>query len=580
MIEQASLVIGNCNWANKEGSLLGYKLIDGKYYPREMDAVRATTATRINAQGLVELVPYNLVSYSQNFSNAAWIKVDTTITANSTTAPDGTLTANKFESNAAGVPQLSQSISGTNTISIYAKAGNISNFRMWIGSEVIFDLSNGSVISGTATIEDAGSGWYRCIISSTNAGAFNPYFVASASGQFVYVWGAQAVEGSTAKDYQKTETRLNIPRLDYSNGTCPSLLVEPQRTNSCLYSEDITNAAWGEFGASTIANTTIAPSGVTNADTILPSATTATHGIFQQITIAGGVYTASAYFKANGYNYACIRIATNSDSTRYGVVMSLIDGSVTATDSSGSPTNTSYSIETAENGWFRLSVSCSHSTGFIYHTIGVSNVAVPTFLNSLPSFTANGTSGIYIWGAQVEAGSYPTSYIPTTSASVTRNADVISKTGISSLIGQTEGTMFFDGFIGNSDSEMFLFLQAAASSGVDNSIYFQKNSSQQVFFRVFDGTSIIVNIGSGIYSIGDRVKIAASYKANDFVFYINGTQIGTATSGTPPTCANVQLASYAGAPTNENFIANGGIYAVALWQTRLDNATLASLTTL
>jgi hypothetical protein len=191
-------------------------------------------------------------------------------------------------------------------------------------------------------------------------------------------------------------------------------LIEEVPYNLVQYSEDITNAVWGEFGASRSANTATAPNGTTTADTILPSATTETHGIFQQITTAGGVYSASAYFKANGYNYACIRIATNSDTTRYGVVISLIDGSVTATNSTGSPTNTSYSIETAGNGWFKLNVSCSHSSGFIYHTVGVSNVAVPTFVNSLPSFTANGTSGIYIWGAQLNSGSTAKPYFPTT----------------------------------------------------------------------------------------------------------------------------------------------------------------------
>jgi hypothetical protein len=60
MIEQASLVIGNGNWAVKSDSLLGYKINGGKYYPREMSVVRATTGTRINEDGLVELVPYNL----------------------------------------------------------------------------------------------------------------------------------------------------------------------------------------------------------------------------------------------------------------------------------------------------------------------------------------------------------------------------------------------------------------------------------------------------------------------------------------------------------------------------------------
>jgi hypothetical protein len=217
-------------------------------------------------------------------------------------------------------------------------------------------------------------------------------------------------------------------------------LIETSPVNLVQYSEDITNAVWGEFGASRSANTATAPNGTTTADTILPSATTETHGIFQQITTAGGVYSASAYFKANGYNYACIRIATNSDTTRYGVVISLIDGSVTATNSTGSPTNTSYSIETAGNGWFKLNVSCSHSSGFIYHTVGVSNVAVPTFVNSLPSFTANGTSGIYIWGAQLNSGSTAKPYFPTTDRLNVPRLDYSGGASCASLLLENQAT--------------------------------------------------------------------------------------------------------------------------------------------
>jgi hypothetical protein len=554
LLDTASLIVTPNGY--KEGKLYSVIPSDGS---GDMSVTRATTATRVNSAGLVELVPYNLLQYSQDFTNAAWTKVNATITANSTTAPDGTLTANKFESNSAGVPQLSQSISGTNTISIYAKAGNFSNFRIWIGSEVIFDLSNGSVISGTATIEDAGNGWYRCIISSTNAGAFNPYFVATASGQFVYVWGAQMVEGSTAKDYQKTETRLNIPRLDYSNGTCPSLLVEPQRTNILPYSSSFDNAAWGKDnnGSGTLpivtANYATSPDGTMSADraqlaNIGGSGNSANYSLIGQYPLSlGSTGTATIWLKSNtslNQNVLCYWGGGQGDVFE-----------VTPT-------------------WQRFTLSNLSASG-------LSNLAFGTRGGS-GSFFNGGDEvlDILVWGAQLEVGNYSTSYIPTTSASVTRNADVISKTGISSLIGQTEGVAFYDGYYGNNADEVYLFLQASASSGVDNSIYLQKHPGGQIRFIVVSGSTQIVFINGGNYSIGDRIKIAAAYKANDFVLYINGTQIGTDTSGTPPTCANVQLASYAGSPTTETFISEGGTNAVAFWPTRLTNTQLAQLTTI
>ena len=191
MIEQASLVIGNCNWANKEGSLLGYKLIDGKYYPREIDAVRATTATRVNSAGLVELVPYNLVQYSEQFDNAAWTKSNTTATANTILSPIGTLTADSVaETTATNSHELASSAvifsaSTKYTTTLYAKwdAACTRNIHIRFGNcasaniGASFDKngnfvnytggSNGTLDSYSAT--DVGNGWWKFVITITTA---------------------------------------------------------------------------------------------------------------------------------------------------------------------------------------------------------------------------------------------------------------------------------------------------------------------------------------------------------------------------------------------------------------------------
>jgi hypothetical protein len=543
----------------KEGKLYSIKPTDGS---GDLSVTRATTATRVNSAGLVELVPVNLASYSEQFDNGYWSKFNNSVSANATTSPNGTLTADKEIPNTSNdihgiIRNVGSFESSIYTASVYLKKSeyNFGWVRLTTNSDaqkyaVVINLttgamtttnSSGSPVSTNYTIEQLPNDWFRLSVSMAhNSGDI--YFMfgscptatptfASTIPSFagdgtsgIFACGGQLVQGSSAKDYYPTTTRLNIPRLDYTNGSCPSILVEPQRTNSCLYSEDITNSAWGEFGASRIANTAIAPSGVTNADTILPSATTATHGIFQQITTGSSIYTASAYFKANGYNYACIRIATNSDATRYAVVISLLDGSITSTDTSGSPTNTSYKVEDLENGWYRLSVSCNHSSGFIYNTIGVSNVAVPTFSNSLPSFTANGTSGIFIWGCQLEAGSYATSYIPTTSATVTRNADVISKTGISSLIGQTEGTIFID-FNINDLQRQTIDPVIFSTSGTNYVRLFTTG-----IISYFESNTVFIFSASNVINNG-RNKIAVNYKNNDFSLYVNGALVGSNNSG-------------------------------------------------
>jgi hypothetical protein len=529
LLDTASLIVTPNGY--KEGKLFSVIPSDGS---GDLSVTRATTATRVNSAGLVELVPYNLVTYSQDFSNAAWTKVNATITANSTTAPDGTLTANKFESNGAGVPQLSQSISGTNTISIYAKAGNISNFRMWIGSEVAFDLSNGTVISGTATIEDAGNGWYRCIISSTNAGAFNPYFVASASGQFVYVWGAQVVEGSTAKDYQKTETRLNIPRLDYSNGTCPSLLVEPQRTNIIPYSETFQNWTTG-FSALTpnavTTNYAISPDGTQNADRIqlTINASNTVSQIYQFPSSSTTTYTASVWLKS-------------------------LSGTPTVAIVDTYNTTGGYKLVTLTTEWVRHTVTFGASSGGI----------IPQFL--LLYGTTSNSADFLAYGFQIEEGSYATSYIPTTSASVTRNADVVYRDSLS-VFGTNQGTFFTDCEGPDFNNYEHLFDLSDNSSGsVNRYTIFSKPNG----LILYTNQEYQINVSNTA-----RKKIAIAWDATNTRVFINGSQVLSFSYANPnPTSINLGSRLDGGAGGKSRF------YSAVTWPTKLDDATLATLTTL
>lgn len=304
LMETASLII-------TPNSFLEGKLISS--YPPDpigdFDFVRATTATRVNSAGLVELVPYNQFNYSQKFENSYWIKSSSTVTADNTTAPDGTTTADKMTITAGfgAVYASSISIEGTHTISCFFKKGDATSVYIdtngtsgnIFGSLNLDTLATSSVGGAIVNVENAGNGWYRLSITASFTGttSYIAFGILSASSNlFTYLWGAQLVEGSTAKDYQKTETRLNIPRLDYSNGTCPSLLVEPQRTNRILWSEEFTNAAWSAIDTTISANTTISPEGIQNADTMAISSSTSR--IFQYTGLGAGTYTASVYVKA------------------------------------------------------------------------------------------------------------------------------------------------------------------------------------------------------------------------------------------------------------------------------------------
>jgi hypothetical protein len=186
-----------------------------------------------------------------------------------------------------------------------------------------------------------------------------------------------------------------------------------------------------------------------------------------------------------------------------------------------------------------------------------------------------GANSTYIWGAQCEAGSYPTSYIPTTSASVTRNADVISKTGISSLIGQTEGTFFAEvTLLGNTGN----FNVINTENSVTNSITLHIENSQ---FRgyVYANSAVKNSILGGSAVVGNTYKLAYAYKSGDAALYVNGVQIGSGTEAFAfsGTINNIELAD-----PDTYFSYQEGIKfkAAALWKTRLTNTQLAALTTI
>jgi hypothetical protein len=247
LLDTASLIVTPN--AYKEGKLYSVIPSDGS---GDFTFTRATTATRVNSDGLVELVPYNLLQRSEEFNSAYWVKLGSTITANATTAPNGTLTADKLiEGVGVGLKYIQRGgvvFTASDTISVYAKSAE--RTQIAIGNSAvgasIFDLSNGTVVSSggsginNETIESVGNGWYRITANVVVLGTFGFQILLANLGAIDYtgdgtsglfIWGAQIVEGANALPYQKTETRLNIPRIDYSLGGCPNILLEPQRTN-------------------------------------------------------------------------------------------------------------------------------------------------------------------------------------------------------------------------------------------------------------------------------------------------------------------------------------------------------------
>jgi hypothetical protein len=544
----------------------------------DMTVVRATTATRVNSLGLIEVVPRNLVTYSNDITNAIWSKASGNggtapiVTANYATSPSGLNDATRI--------QLARTTT-TGSFSVIRQAVTIlpnTNYRqsVWLkslsGTPTIFIADNGNF--GTQFLVTLTTDWVRYELPFSNSLNFCNFDFAlsqgvagsSLSADFL-VYGAQLEQGSTATEYFPTTTRLNIPRIDYTNGSCPSLLVEPQRTNLMTYSNDFSNAAWSKNTGAILANNATSPEGITNASKLVGVALTTQQWIYRlnAPVVSGSQHTFSIFAKKGEYNFIQLRNLNNIDAN---TIFNLNTGTVYITSTGTAK------IENYGNGWYRCSVTATATL------TGNSNIYVNLSTNGTgqQSFLGNGTSGVFIYGAQHETGSYATSYIPTVASTVTRNADVISKTGISSLIGQTEGTIFVDvnfTHLNKGSNEYLIQLWQNGS----NRIFIWRDSSNFINYY-FIKTGETFNFQSNVSS-NSRHKIAFSYKSGQNAFYIDGSQKQLNSNAFSP--FNL-LSNFDLAMNNSSGVvldlADYQYNSVQLYQTRLTNDELAQLTTL
>jgi hypothetical protein len=546
LLEQASLVLIPSGY--KEDTVYSVIPSNGS---GDLSFTRASNGTRINSDGLVEVTPWNLAQQSENFSNIYWSTQNAIITSNTTTAPNGTLTADTFTGSSATAYLYTTTpftISGYYTFNIYVKASSLTSFRLdfaasslSFGATSIINLATGTssaityyggASNYTVTVELVTNGWYRCSIGGNIPTTQSMYCEILGNIGTLFVWGAQLNIGSTAKPYFPTTDRLNVPRLTYQNGGggCPSLLLEKQSTNISAQSENFNGWAT-KINITTTANYATSPDGTTNASRL-------------QFTGGGFMYGNTGFGQTNStvYTLSCWAKRNGSGTQSVGFFVNGSGG-----------VDSAWSL-TSEYQRFTYTYTAGNSS-----TVGI-----------------GGASGadVSVWGWQFEASSYATSYIPTTTASATRIADACSKTGISSLIGQSEGVLFADFvYLGQTQSEVI-----DISDGTeDNRIMCYINSSVlfQIYVTVGGTTDGLISTSFSPVA-GTRYKIAIGYKLNDIIFYVNGTSLGTDTSTTIPATSKLTI-SNGGA---SNYLLASQFNQAILFKTRLTNAQLATLTTI
>lgn len=572
---------------------------------------RVSNATYYDSTGILTYAPNNLFTWSQDFTNVVWSKTRSTISASTFVAPDGTSTAQKLIPNVGVTDADLRPFTTTTTVtgrteiySIYAKAVEYNGIAIqdfFLGNSLsYFNLNTGVATAGSAVsagITAVGNGWYRCWIVFTPTGTSGyPFFRVAQNGSVtlpaangtdgVLMWGAQR----EVVTYQTTPGFYNLttsaayygPRFDYDPATLAArgLLIEEARTNRLLPSNSFTSN-WTFTSATVTASAGVSPDGTSNANLLIPSNATAQHfttnNVFTNVT---GFTTVSVFVKAREYSRIVVYM-DNTAGTSLAYAFDLNTLAVTNTRTAASWSSPSASVVSIGNGWYRLSVS-GNWTG-ASTPIGLRLSPYPSGATfdgfGLPNaYAANGTDAIFIYGAQMEAGAFATSYIPTAASSVARSADSASMTGtnFSSWYNQSEGTFVLNGAriatVTSSYSGGFPIWFSANDGGSTVSIRaFGSFAANRDAYNI-NGTDVAYNalVAANVFA-----RLSVAYKqANDAAGTLNGSTAATGSPTVPNSLIRLDIGNRPDGARN----VNGWIRSIVYYRTRLPNVTLQWLT--
>jgi hypothetical protein len=423
------------NYALFNDAAMQLDLTNGAALDPRITFSRTTNATVTGSNGLIQYAPHNLLPFSEQFDNAAWFKAGVTITTNNTVSPDGTSTAETVTlSGATGVKRIFRTggvttLGAVYTESVFVKAGTHNFVQLAVGDQssdfANFDLSSGAVGttggSVTATITLVGNSWYRISMTYTAGGTTRDIqlaFVSSSSSvrveswtslgtETVFIWGAQLEQSSTATTYNPTTVKNLLGFTEHFDNAAWTKSNSFVQTNLLLRSEEFDNAYWSKTASTVTANTTTAPDGSVTADSLIEAATTDFHSTFRgSLTLNAAAYTFSCFAKPNGRNEITLVLLSGADSAT--ATFNVNTGAIAiAAATSGTFSSGSASITAAANGFYRVTLTATAPA------TGAATAAIELY-NGARSYAGNGTSGIFLWGAQLvqgtSAGDYKATY--------------------------------------------------------------------------------------------------------------------------------------------------------------------------
>ena len=346
----------------------------------------------------------------------------------------------------------------------------------------------------------------------------------------------------------------DLPRFDYNPVTlvCKGLLIEESRTNSLLYSEDFTQiGSWARFRLNTVsADATTSPSNTATADKLVEDATaTNTHGINQTAGTVGATETFSVFAKASERSWIYLQLGN-----AHFAYFNLTTGAVGTTGGSGVVAIcTNYG-----NNWWRCSVTGVRATSQINTILMATN-------NGGITYSGDNASGLFIWGAQIEAGAFPTSYIPTVASTVTRNADIATMTGtnFSDWYNTSQGSVAvtFDTFQALTANQRVILIDGSAR-------IIDMYMTSATVISSFNGTNSINATSS--FALNTPIKVCAAYQTGNYALVANANTVATNADVTVNTGAVMYLGRYS---SNSNYL-NGHLAKISYYSNRLTNATL------
>jgi hypothetical protein len=337
------------------------------------------------------------------------------------------------------------------------------------------------------------------------------------------------------------QARLNY---DPTNPQDPHLLLEPSRQNKVFPNNSLTG--YSTIGVTTSNNQTTAPNGA-NEGAEVQATTSGTAVVFKGFTGTSGVtHNISAFIKAGTHNQVRLQEGFSASN----IDVNLSNGNIIANSNSSN-----LKVEEYPNNWYRVSFNFTSSG---------TNLQFALYFNGSYSSGEN----VYLYGGQIEEGAYSTSIIPTSGSAVTRTADACTGGGVSDTFSDTEGTVFID-------IEPFTHIgdpRISLSDGGSNKVTFSFANSTQVRMLVFNGSLQAEKFQNITY--GDRIKLAITYKNNEFKFVFNGSVVLTDTSGSVPT--GFDRFNFTNSAGSQNF--QGEVYQAMVFNEALSDSELQTLT--